>query len=224
MRRLLLFAKRPRLGKVKSRLTPPYTVEEALQLYRALLRDLSAMLASLPNSIQVEWWWSDDDAVADDATFVPPGAKSCVQQGADLGQRLSHAFALSDGPTAVVGGDCPLVDAELIETAFRSVEQRPQQNGRRNAAVSPADDGGYLLLACGDDQPELFQEIPWGGSEVMARTAAAAADAGIDLERLSGGFDIDDAASLTRLAKLSASGTIAERIPVTLKWLNSQLR
>jgi hypothetical protein len=44
------------------------------------------------------------------------------------------------------------------------------------------------------------------------------------MERLDGGFDIDDADSLSRLAKLAASGEIAERIPVTLKWLNSKLR
>src|SRR5262249_6176744 len=141
---LLLFARTPAAGKVKTRLAPPLSESEVLALYLAFLEDASRVYR------QPERWRAvleaepgpDDPALA--APFRRPWSRRRQAEG-DLGERLSAAFErefASGAPAALaVGSDHPSLERRLLEEAFDAVE------AGAGAAVIPARDGGYCAIA-----------------------------------------------------------------------------
>lgn len=196
--RLLLFAKRPLPGKVKTRLVPPLDPAQALALYRAFLTDQIRFLRSLRGpSLEAE--------VCTDAPWRPDpefagmleGLRLSEQGQGDLGQRMLRAFrrAASDGVegTVVVGVDSPTLPEAHVRLAFSRLEQGAE------AVLAPARDGGYVLLGLRQPREELFRGVPWGEPGVLAATRERAAEAGIPLVELPDWYDVDDEDGLTTL-------------------------
>ena len=209
MHRVLLFAKRPRPGKVKTRLTPPLSAEQAAEVYRAFLADLSRMLQSLSANYSVEWYW-DDAPTTDDARELTLDGFELHQQGAgDLGQRLRRAFGRLDRPTLVIGGDCPTVSIDDVHQAFEALEQE------RSVVIKPAEDGGYLLIGSHRYASSLFTDIDWGSERVFEQTRERLIQAGLELHLLRPSFDVDTVDDLHRLARLSSPP-----LPVTKETLS----
>ena len=196
MERLVLFAKRPRAGRVKTRLVPPLTGEQALRLYTAFVEDQLRFLESMVTpgllvELAADGPWGPDD---------PPTTLSIVEQGSgDLGGRMHRAFARSHAGgterTVIVGADSPTLPASLVEAALGRL------SAGASAVVSPAEDGGYVLIGMGRPVPELFTGVPWGGPEVMAVTRERAHRAAVDLAEIDGWYDVDDAGGLLRLRR-----------------------
>jgi uncharacterized protein len=205
-RRLLLFTKPARQGRVKTRLIGDLTAAQAAELHAAFLGDLVARLAGGRFELDVAW-------VVEAGERLPggllPGVGSLRQQGAGLGERLHGALAAAARRSRVVaalGSDHPTVEVELVERAFAAVE-----NGA-DVALGPAEDGGYYLiaLAAGAVRRRLFEDVPWSTSGVLAATLERCAELGLAVELLPVAADVDTPADLERLAvRLAPPGAAA---------------
>ena len=216
MRLLLVFLKEPIAGKVKTRLAEDIGSDEAARFYKAMVEVLLIQLRGLINC-RIRFCYAPDDAgdairfwllPEMDASsgesggiYVAPvytNQQSTHQQidfrpqgDGDLGDRLSHAFeeGFSDGfeSIAVIGTDCPACGARWINAAFSRLESSSQRNG----VIGPCPDGGYYLLVLDSAAPCLFQNIGWGGSEVLKDTLQAAEDNKLALTQLPELADVD---------------------------------
>lgn len=168
--RLLIFARAPRPGRVKTRLIPRLGDQGAADLHATLVRRTlhTATRAAL---CPIELWC---DPVIDDPFFT-----SCkrdfpvtlhLQQGVDLGARMHHALAdaLTRSRAAVLtGSDCPALTPDRLTEAMEALIQK-----RTDVIFTPAEDGGYVLVGMRRVAPGLFDEIDWGSARVMAQTRA----------------------------------------------------
>ncbi len=215
--RLLLFARRARLGHVKTRLVPPLTPEEALALHLAFVEDQVGLLLRLRgDGAEVEVWtdgpWRPKGALAE----VLGGVLVQDQGPGDLGERMLRAFVRSREKgvraTLVLGADAPTIPEQYVLEALAALKRGAA------AGLCPAEDGGYVLLAMREPVEALFRGIPWGGSGVLEATRLRAREAGIELFETSPWYDVDDAAGLERLRR---DPGLAVRAPATERVLAS---
>ena len=191
---LLVFAREPVLGRVKTRLAADIGPEAALAVYRELLGITAAAVgaAQVPATV----WLAEAPAAA--ATTQPrpewPGLPWRVQPAAEsLGERMSHAFAEAFAAGAarvvIIGTDCPGLTPELLQAAFEALETHA-------VVVGPADDGGYYLLGLRALQPELFANKSWSTANVLPDTLADAARLGLSVAQLPVLHDVDSGRDL----------------------------
>lgn len=192
MRELIVFAKEPEAGKVKTRLTPPLEPEEAVRLYQAFVRDVLALGEGYDRRRVL--------APGGGGAFleeVSNGYTLGEQRGADLGERMRNAFAeaVDRGVTAavLVGTDAPTLPAELVAQAFGMLEQGA------DAVFVPATDGGYALVGLSRDV-DVFTGVDWSTSQVMTQTLERAAAEGIRVALLPFWYDVDTVEDLQWLA------------------------
>ena len=203
-RQLLVFARPPVLGQVKTRLAATLGPAQALHVYgRLLARTQQAVAAAaLPATV----WLAEAPAAPAPATHplpdLPewPGLPWRLQTpGHDLGARLAEAFAVAfaEGATqaAVIGTDCPGLTARHLTQAFEAL-------AGHDLAIGPAADGGYYLLALRQPQPALFRGIAWSSPTVLAETLAHAAHLGLRVQLLPVLSDVDTEADLAAWPEL----------------------
>jgi rSAM/selenodomain-associated transferase 1 len=191
---LLVFAREPVLGKVKTRLAAGIGAEPALAVYRELLALTAAAVAAA--QVPATVWLAEAPAGADPRQPRPewPGLPWCVQPATEaLGARMAHAFAKALGTGAgrvvIIGTDCPGLSAELLHQAF-------EQLLSHDIVVGPADDGGYYLLGMKQLHPELFDNKAWSTATVLPDTLADATRLGLRVARLPTLHDVDSARDL----------------------------
>ncbi|OEU74487.1 MAG: hypothetical protein BA869_00535 [Desulfuromonadales bacterium C00003107] len=208
-----IFAKQPVAGRVKTRLCPPLSPQQAAELYRTCLQETVAAMAEAPAERVIFY---DGDAAYFQKTF--PGLRlvpQCEGEG-DLGQRLDRAFAqlFTEGcsAAALIGSDSPDLPASLVSAAFKALTHC-------DLAVAPALDGGYVLIGQSRHVPELFQDMPWSNPALWSETRRRAEQLGLAYRELDAWEDLDDLASLKRLllrSPHSRTAHLADRL------LNSQ--
>jgi len=193
---LLVFAREPELGRVKTRLAAGIGAEAALAVYRELLALTEAAVAAAQMPATV--WLAGAPAGADPAQPRPqwPGLPWRVQPAAgSLGERMAHAFgeafAAGAARVVIIGTDCPGLSAELLRQAFAELLHA-------EVVVGPADDGGYYLLGMTELQPELFANKDWSTATVLPDTLADAARLGLRVAQLPTLHDVDSAQDLAR--------------------------
>lgn len=212
MERLLLFARRPRRGEVKTRLGLPE--ERALDLYRAFLVDQIRFVAKLTRDDRIGVLCVDDGGPFEERDLAASLGLEIARQGpGDLGERLARAFARSaeEGAeaTVVVGADAPTLPADHVERAFALLR------GGADVVLAPALDGGYVLLGARGASPEIFRGIAWGTDAVARETRERAR--GLRLEELPAWGDVD---TIEDLARLSAeTEAVPARAPATRRAL-----
>lgn len=196
MYKVAVFARRPVIGQVKTRLTPALTPAMAASLYRALLADTLWAVSEL-DSFERHVFWTGDPAPLEG---LPQGFTQHEQQGADLGERLERAFdALLTAPgdrVVIVGADCPAITGPLVRSAFASLATHP-------VVLGPASDGGYWLVGLRKRTPPLFRGIPWSTGAVMAQTLERAARSELTVGQLDMLDDLDTPGDLARLVAAS---------------------
>jgi len=215
MQRLVLFAKRPRLGHVKTRLVPPLTAEQALELYRAFLIDQLGLLDAFRSRCAPELCL-DEDWEPDRETAG--GTVRRTEQGdGDLGSRMLRCLRRATGEGAerivIVAADSPTLPATHVERAFDALA------GGAEVVLAPAFDGGYVLIGLRRPVPELFCDMPWGGPEVLRITLERARDAGIETLVIDPWYDVDDGKGLGRLRSDLRDPEMAARAPATARAL-----
>jgi rSAM/selenodomain-associated transferase 1 len=165
-RTLIVFAKFPQIGRVKTRLAKGLGHAAALAFYRRTLADTLAKTRGGP--------WQTILCVAPDSArrisrAWPPGIVRKAQGRGDLGQRMARSLACSRGPAAIIGGDIPELARSDIAAAFAAL-------GRADIVFGPAADGGYWLVgaSAGRFAARLFDRVRWSSEFALADTLANA--------------------------------------------------
>jgi rSAM/selenodomain-associated transferase 1 len=190
---VLLFAKAPRPGFVKTRLAATLGPQAAAEVYRALGTQIVRQISPVSN---ITVWFDPPDALLEmrawlgDHTYRP-------QPKGGLGERLVHAFAIhftdaSPGPALAIGADAPGVSATIICQASEALADT-------DVVLGPSRDGGYYLIGLKRPRPELFTAIPWGGGRVLQATLDACGSAGLRVATLPVLRDVDTVEDLTAL-------------------------
>lgn len=184
-------------GQVKTRLAALLGEQGAAQLHADLVRHAlsTAMLAGVG---RVELWCAPDQThgfFGECASDV--GVRLHRQRGEDLGARMAHAFeaAFAAGRQLIlIGGDCPALAPADIERAAIALASH-------DAVVTPAEDGGYVLIGLARPVPGLFDGIAWSTASVMAATRERLHAAGARWHELSALWDVDRPEDYARLKR-----------------------
>lgn len=197
---LVLFARVPRIGLVKTRLAPRLTAGGALALYRAFLEDAARAYAGSGEWAPVLVVEPDPEDPEIASLFPSPWRRE-GQGAGELGERLTAAFSreFDRGAPAVVavGSDHPSLSRATIASALALVL------GGGAAAAVPAEDGGYCAIALSASAPwrEAFRDVPWSTDDVLAVTVRRLADRGVELALLAPSYDVDRPEDLDRLRR-----------------------
>ena len=192
MTAVLLFAKAPRSGKVKTRLAATIGAERALAVYRQLGRAVAdAVAPDFPLTV-----WYDPPNAKDEMRRWLGDHEFLPQSRGDLGSRLTHAFSAhfsrGDHPVLAIGADAPGVDGAVIGEAVQALVAA-------DAVIGPATDGGYYLIGLARDAPASFREIPWSTGQVTRVTLDRLAAADLSFVTLKTRRDVDTADDLAAL-------------------------
>jgi len=192
-----LMAKAPLEGEVKTRLVPPLTAREAAALNICFLRDMAANI----NSIEAASGLVVYTPAGSESAFagvLPDGFTFLAQRGAHLGERLCNAtddlLRQGYGAVCLINSDSPTLPRSIL---IRALESLATEGDR--VVLGAAEDGGYYLIGLKHAHRNLFNEIAWSTSDVLARTRQRAAEIDLSVELLPGWYDVDDAETLSRL-------------------------
>ena len=186
--RILIFAKAPEPGYVKTRLIPALGAEGAALLYTRLLQQtIESVMAADLSSVQL--WCAPDSTHAFFQQLASQyDLRLCDQSGADLGERMRRAadWALKESAAVLlIGADCPLLSGAHLAQALQWL-----MDGE-DAVLGPAEDGGYVLLGLRQSSAVLFEDMPWGGEQVLEITRGRLAGSGWCWQELEPLWDID---------------------------------
>ncbi|MER6270180.1 DUF2064 domain-containing protein [Streptomyces sp900105755] len=193
MTTLLVIAKEPRPGRVKTRLTPPFSPVQAAALAEASLADTLDAVAAAPAARRV--------LVLDGepGPWLPPGFDVVPQCGGGLDERLADAFAHCSGPALLIGMDTPQVTPALLTVDFAECD----------AYFGGAEDGGFWALGLAAPDPALLRGVPMSTPETGAVQRQRLAGAGLRVRDLPRLRDVDTAADAAAVAALVPHGRFA---------------
>ena len=197
---LAVMTKAPQAGRVKTRLVPPLTPEEAAELNKCFLRDTAAAISNAAGA----------DTACGIAVYTPVGAESAYtdilpadfsllpQRGDKFGERLYLAledlFKCGFDSLCLIDSDSPTVPAENFAQAVELLSASEDR-----VVLGPSDDGGYYLVGMKKPHRHLFEKIDWSTERVLNQTVQRAAEIDLEVKLLPTGFDVDDDAGLRRL-------------------------
>lgn len=198
-RRIGIFFKSPVAGRVKTRLCPPLTPDEAATLYAAFLADTLALCRRVPGA-EVTLFHAGDSPTPDPRTGLPGAADlPCLpQRGEDLGARMADALDRlrdeADGPVRalLVGTDHPDLPVAHLEAAFAAL-------ATHDLVLGPATDGGYYLVGLSRPAPGLFEGVAWSTEVVYRQQVERAERLGLSRAELPPWHDVDTPADLAAL-------------------------
>lgn len=199
-RTVVVVAKAPIAGRVKTRLCPPFSTGEAADIAAAALHDTLDIVAAAPCQRRV--LLLDGDTMP----WVPPQFEVLPQPGGGLDVRLAAAFAVSDSPTVIVGMDTPQISCAQLDDAFRALDDGA------DAVLGPARDGGYWLLGLARPRPDAVLGIPmsrpWTGRAQRTRLDRMGLRTVLGPELR----DVDTAADATAVAALAPGSRFASTV------------
>jgi rSAM/selenodomain-associated transferase 1 len=194
-RTLVIMAKAPRVGWVKTRLAGSLTPEEVTELYRCLLNDTISLAQSLGH-VNVEIMCPAAD-VEELSSAVPKTVTIVPQTGVGLAAGLDSAFAhfAASGQRRVIAfnSDSPHLPASSLMSAFDLLEAC-------DLVIGPTHDGGYFLVGAKASYPNLFTREGMGTANALEALLTRARTLGVSLQMTDPFYDIDVEGDLTRLA------------------------
>jgi rSAM/selenodomain-associated transferase 1 len=190
---VIVIAKAPVPGRVKTRLTPPFTPAEAATLAEAALKDTLAAVLCAEAGRRV---LALEGAVG---PWLPPGFDVIPQRGAGLDERIAHALTDAQSavplPVVLIGMDTPQVTAELLDAAVT-----PLVDGSADATFGFAEDGGFWLLGLRDADPGLLLGVPMSRPDTGSHQLLRLEQAGLRVRLVPELTDIDTAVEAERIA------------------------
>jgi rSAM/selenodomain-associated transferase 1 len=216
---VIVMAKAPRAGTVKTRLSPPLAAEDAASLAACFARDVVANALSLPYPVLVAF--VPDDGRAMLTELLPADLLWARQSGDTLGDRMQSALesasALGFSPLVMIGTDSPTLPSSHLE---RSIEILSADLA--DLVLGPAEDGGYYLIGIRKPIRGLFNTVAWSTPQALADTLHNAAELSLRVARLPVWYDVDTPADLDRLALDLRSNTAARKCaPRTYGWFRA---
>jgi rSAM/selenodomain-associated transferase 1 len=232
---MAVMAKAPQAGRSKTRLVPPLSPEEAACLSAAFLRDVTENIVAANRLIPIAGSLAyapagteklfDGLIAAGTALHLADGTlpdfaplpRGVAGFGGCLFHAISTLFDHGFGSAVLLNSDSPtLPTAFLVRAAMLLAAP-----GER-AVLGPATDGGYYLIGMKSSHSHLFAHIDWSTARVAQQTRQRAREIGLELVELPEWYDVDDAASLTRLAEELAEPGISPEpfsAPATSAWM-----
>jgi rSAM/selenodomain-associated transferase 1 len=212
-RTLVIMAKAPRLGSVKTRLAERLSLQAVTELYRCLLNDTMA-LAQVLDHVEIAIMCPASD-VEDLSQAVTKAVRIVPQTGQGLAAGLASVFThfATPGHQRVIAfnSDSPHLPASVLETAFDVLEAC-------DLVVGPTYDGGYYLVGARASHPGLFTSDGMGTANALEALLAHARALGLSIHLTDPFYDIDVAADLSQLA--DELQRMPGRAPRTAKWLS----
>lgn len=216
-----VMTKVPRAGRVKTRLSPPLTPEEAAALNTCFLRDTTAAInitaaTGIARGVGVYTPVGEESAYDD---ILPAGFELVPQRGDLFGERLILAaedlFRVGFESVCLIDSDSPTVP----QHAYQKAAELLHHPGDR-MVFGPSDDGGYYLIGLKQLHRRVFEEIDWSTERVAEQTLERAREIGLAVELLPTWYDVDDRATLRRLCdELLGDETSAGNAPATREFL-----
>ena len=214
---VIVMAKSPFPGCVKTRLTPPLSHVDAAALASCFVQDVTnSALRVIPNLIVA---FSPASGRAQLEGLLPPHVRWVEQQGENLGERLDAAiaFAASLGftPIIVTGADSPTLPNSFLETASNVLTDKTT-----DVVLGSTADGGYYLVAVSNPIPGLFRNVEWSTPLTYEQTASNVNHLKLRLLELPQWYDVDTFADLLRLRdELFSDPHAPHRAPATYSWM-----
>src|SRR5947199_4433672 len=198
---LAVMTKAPKTGRVKTRLVPPLTPEEAAELNKCFLRDTATAISSACSRRPVgdEGKTARASAIA---VYTPVGAESAYtdilpadfsllpQRGDKFGERLYFAvedlFKCGFDSVCLIDSDSPTIPVADFVEAVKLLTSPGER-----IVLGPCDDGGYYLIGLKKLHRELFEQIDWSTERVLAQTRQRAREIHAEVKLLQPGYDVD---------------------------------
>lgn len=193
---ILLFAKAPVPGRVKTRLAAGIGPQKAADLHRLFV---NTMLDRLPKFGEVELHL---DTLSDD--FARPNVSVALQSSGNLGDRMLNALT-PRLPALLLGSDSPTVPGSHIAAMMEA---------KADVTLAPTDDGGYWAIAARRTHPAMFAGVRWSTADALADTAAACRAAGLTVALGPSWFDVDEPKDLGRIAEFLEQNGHFEHLPL----------
>ena len=196
---LLIFARAPVVGRVKTRLFPVLSPTAAAHLYGAFVIDVVDRHRAPDRQVTLfqaepgpSWLWQFFAQAVPELGFA-------VQRGADLGARMAAALRAAlaadpEGRVVLIGADSPTLPPAVVDAAFEALEDH-------TLVLGPALDGGYYLVGVRGAVPPIFEGPQWGSAAVLAQTLDLAAAAGLRPALTEFWYDVDRPEDLAWLAR-----------------------
>ena len=190
---LILFAKAPVEGKVKTRLMSKLTALQAAQVAEVLLEETIKLACNVWRGRVILAVWPNITH-----SFISQMSEKydidCVPQAeGDLGEKMYRAMEVHGYPCVVMGCDVPHCKPKTLQLAYQALE-------RSGNVIGLAEDGGYYLLGLQSPCPALFRAIEWGGDSVSEATLAIAKQENVELQRLELLNDVDEYDDLVKVS------------------------
>jgi len=186
---IIVMAKEPVAGKVKTRLCPPCTPEEAAALANALLVDTLAAVQATPAA------WRAVALEGNPGTWLPAGFDVVAQRGDGLDERLAAAFEDAGTPAVVIAADTPQVTPGLLGLALATLAEPGV-----DAVLGPTDDSGYWVLGLWTADPRALVGVPMSSPHTITAQRTRLADLGLRVAELPALRDVDDIADARAVA------------------------
>ena len=215
-----IMTKAPEAGRVKTRLSPPLTPEEAAELNKCFLRDLGQAIDEASRTTPCRGI----------AVYTPLGKESLYegilpnsfvfvpQRGSDFGERLLFAgedlLEIGFDSFCLINSDSPMVPASSFARAVRLLGESSER-----VVLGPSEDGGYYLIGLKRMHAQLFQEIDWSTERVLEQTIQRSKEIGLETAILPLGLDVDDRATLRTLCKRLFADELQDTAPHSKRYL-----
>jgi rSAM/selenodomain-associated transferase 1/rSAM/selenodomain-associated transferase 2 len=192
---LIIFARFPLPGKVKTRLARDIGDERAAEFYRSSAEHVFQESARLSERVQRYLFYADAHDSKEIQNWAGTQFNFVAQVGSNIGERLEHAFGTvfehGSQKAIVLATDVPGISADIIDEAFRALDSC-------DTVLGPCPDGGYYLLGMKRLHKELFTDIPWSTNEVLNKTLNVMRKLGLTVSLLPALADIDTEEDLQR--------------------------
>ena len=198
---LIVLAKSPEPGRVKTRCSPPCSPAQAAGLAEASLRQTLRIVLEVPAKRRV--------VVLDGrpGPWLPADFEVIAQRSGSLGERIDAAFADVGGPAILVGMDTPQMDADLLDGAMGRLASQSDV-----ALVGPADDGGFWAVGLGVAPPRLFAGVAMSRNDTHTSLLLALAHHSIPCSPLPMLSDFDDFETACTIAQTIPTSEFAEAV------------
>jgi rSAM/selenodomain-associated transferase 1 len=219
---LVVFAKAPRPGLVKTRMSPPLSLEDCAELYAEMLVDVLRASARFAEDLGLEkvLAFHPPEAPAELVPRAPAGFRLQAQQGADLGERMAHACreAAAAGAERILirGSDSPALSARVMEQAMARLDAGD------DVVLTPDQGGGYALIGLRRAQPRVFA-LTMSTRTVLQETLTRASSLGLSATTTDPTFDLDhvrDFQPFLEWAQADGGAEFADLCPRTVQYVS----
>jgi uncharacterized protein len=218
-RTIIIMAKAPIAGAVKTRLQPRLSAEDAASLAACFLEDAINKARSVENQKLIVAYSPAGERAYFAERFAAPKIILTEQKGDDLGEKMLSAFEFAfaqdlAAEVVMLGTDSPTVPADFVEQAFEFLETSS------DAVLGPTEDGGFYLIGLRKPDGRIFENVRWSSPKTFAQARENIMNLNWHLRETPGWYDIDVPRDLDQLRdEIMHNRNARRRAPQTFEWI-----